>query len=86
MKNYFICKRIIFITSLGFFFFWWLENIVISNYNKCKLLTFTQQNRNSVGKNMVLKTRPASSSGSIENLPLVQFGKNTPKPMKIDEN
>ena len=70
MKNYFT-KRIILITSLGFYFYFYfllLENVVISNYNECKLLTFTQQNRNSVGKNMVLKTGPASSSGSIENL------------------
>ena len=37
-----------FITSLGgffffFFFLWWLEKIEISNYNKCKLLIFTQK-------------------------------------------
>ena len=26
-----------------FFFFWWLEKVEISNYNKCKLLIFTQK-------------------------------------------
>ena len=46
-KNYFTWKRIILITPLGFFlfffFFLWLENIVISNYNKYSKLTFTQK-------------------------------------------
>ena len=42
MKNYFTCKRIILITPLRFFV---IENVVISNYNGCKLLIFTQQNR-----------------------------------------
>ena len=32
-----------FITPLGFFFFFLLEKIEISNYNKCKLLIFIQK-------------------------------------------
>ena len=40
MNNYFTYKRITLITLLGFFL---LENVIIPNYNECKLFTFTKQ-------------------------------------------
>ena len=42
-KNHFTHKHIILITPQAFFL--WFENIVISNCNECKLLTFTQKSR-----------------------------------------
>ena len=41
-KNYFTYKPIILIVPLCIL---WLENVVISNYNGCKLLIFFQKNR-----------------------------------------
>ena len=41
-KNNFTHKPIILVTPLGIL---WLENVVISNYNRCKLLIFFQKYR-----------------------------------------
>ena len=52
-----------FITHLVFFFFLWLEKVEILNYNKCKLLIFTQKieeslsTRVSVCSRLVIITR-----------------------------